>query len=435
MMRIAIATLGCKANQYDSEVIREAFKERDFEIVSFSENADIYVINTCTVTGKTDYQSRQLIRRAHRNNPKATIVVTGCYAQVAPNDLEKIPGVSLVVGNADKERIVDLICVAHPDEVTRVVVNPLEENISLPEKEIKEFSGRTRFFLKIQDGCNAHCSYCIIPFARGPSRSMNPNTVLELLGQIGSSGYKEVVLTGIHLGAYGLNLTPSTSLFHLLTRIEREKPVPRLRLSSIEPNEINDELTGLLATSDTICPHLHLPLQSGDNGILQRMNRPYSAEHFREQIFTLVNSIPDVAIGVDVIVGFPGEGEQEFYRTFCLIEELPITYLHVFPFSPRKGTPAATFPDSVAGTTIKVRGERLRALGREKKEAFYKSYLNKQLPILIETKRDRKTGLLKGLSRNYIPVLIDGGDGLRNSEITVMITSVRGENVRGARDP
>jgi len=431
-MRIAIATLGCKANQYDSEIIRESFEEKNFDIVLFPEHADIYVINTCTVTGKTDFQARQLIRRAHRVNPQAKIVVTGCYAQAAPEDLKKIPGVSLVIGNPDKWEIVNIIKEAEKTSSARISVTPLEKEIVFPEKKIKRFSAKTRFFLKIQDGCNARCSYCIVPQVRGKSRSMTPKTVLELLSSIGSSsGYKEAVLTGIHLGAYGLDLSPQASLLNLLHEIEKQMPVPRVRLSSIEPNEITQGVIDMLADSKIVCPHLHLPLQSGDTTILRKMNRPYSAENFHSLVVKLTNSIKDLAIGVDVIVGFPGEGEKEFYNTLHLIEELPITYLHVFPFSPRKGTPAFSLPDRVNGIAVKKRSEILRSLSKKKREGFYRSYLNKKLPILIESKRHRKTGLLKGLSRNYVPVLLYGGNELMNTEITVRVTSVEGEEVKG----
>ena len=430
-MRIAIATLGCKANQYDSEIIRESFEEKNFDIVLFPEHADIYVINTCTVTGKTDFQARQLIRRAHRVNPQAKIVVTGCYAQAAPEDLKKIPGVSLVIGNPDKWEIVNIIKGAEKTSSAGVIVTPIEKEIVFPEKKIKRFSAKTRFFLKIQDGCNARCSYCIVPQVRGKSRSMAPKTVLELLSSIGSSGYKEAVLTGIHLGAYGLDLSPQASLLNLLHEIEKQMPVPRVRLSSIEPNEITQGVIDVLADSRIVCPHLHLPLQSGDTTILRKMNRPYSAENFHSLVLRLTNSIKDLAIGADVIVGFPGEGEEEFDQTLRLIEALPITYLHVFPFSPRKGTPAFSLPNKVNGNTVKKRGETLRRLSKKKRESFYRSYLNKKLPILIEARRHRKTGLLKGLSRNYIPILIDGRDNLMNQEITVRITSVEGEEVKG----
>ena len=430
-MRIAIATFGCKANQYDSEIIRENFEENNFDLVPFSEPADIYVINTCTVTGKTDFQARQLIRKTYRVNPQAKIVVTGCYAQAAPEELKKIPGVSVVIGNPDKWEIVNIIKEEEKNPSSGIRVTPVEKEIIFPEKKIKRFSAKTRFFLKIQDGCNAQCAYCIIPRVRGSSRSLAPKTVLELLGSIGSSGYKETVLTGIHLGSYGLDLSPQTSLLNLLHKIEKQMPVSRIRLSSIEPNEVTRKMVDLLAASMIVCPHLHLPLQSGDNTILRKMNRPYSAENFQSLVGTLTNSIKNLAIGADVIVGFPGEGEEEFNRTLRLLEELPITYLHVFPFSPRKGTRAFSLPNKVNGNAVKNRGEILRRLSKQKRESFYRSYLNKELAVLIEARRHRTTGLLKGLSRNYIPVLIDGGNELMNTEIPVRIVSVEGEEVKG----
>ena len=430
-MRIAIATLGCKANQYDSEIIRETFEERHCEIVPFSEGADVYVINTCTVTGKTDYQSRQLVRRAHRLNPEAKIVVTGCYAQVAADETRNIPGVSMVVGNREKERIAEFVACASPDSETRILVPAMSGNIGFSEKSVRRFGSRTRFFLKIQDGCDARCTYCIIPRARGRSRSMAPEKFLELIGKSKSSGYNEVVLTGIHLGAYGLDLTPPTSLTKLLKMSEKEKPIGRLRLSSIEPNEISGELIDLLARSEIVCPHLHIPFQSGDDAILRRMNRLYAADDLRELTLKLTRAIPDLAIGVDVIVGFPGEGEAEFKRTAELLEELPIAYLHVFPFSPRKGTPAIHFPGRVDGNTVKQRGKLLRSLSSKKRTAFYQSYLNREVKVLVETKREKKAGLFKGLSRNYIPVLIDGGEEFINEEVTVRVASVANEIVRG----
>ncbi|WAC08409.1 MAG: tRNA (N(6)-L-threonylcarbamoyladenosine(37)-C(2))-methylthiotransferase MtaB [Thermodesulfobacteriota bacterium] len=430
-MRVAIATFGCKVNQYDSEIMRENLEEKGFALVPFSEAADIYMINTCTVTGKTDFQARQMVRRAHRNNPDAKIVVTGCYAQAAPEDLKKIPGVSLVIGNHEKWEIGTLLSESEKIPSSGIMVTPIGEELFFPEKKIKKFSAKTRFFLKIQDGCNACCSYCIVPHVRGKSRSMTPKTVLDFLSTIGSSGYKEAVLTGIHLGAYGLDLSPQTSLLNLLQKIEKQMSVPRVRLSSIEPNEINQELIDFLADSTIFCPHLHLPLQSGDNTILRKMNRPYSALNFHSLVLRLKNAIKDLAIGADVIVGFPGEGNEEFSQTLRLLEELPITYLHVFPFSPRKGTTAFSFPNKVKGDAVKTRSEILRRLSKKKRESFYRSYLNKKLPILIEARRHRKTGLLKGLSRNYLSVLIEGSDNLMNQEITVRITSVEGEEIKG----
>ncbi len=429
-MRIAIATLGCKANQYDSEVIRKSFEEKHCSVVPFPEKAQLYIVNTCTVTGKTDYQSRQLIRKIHRLNPSAKIVVTGCYAQVAPEELKNIPGVSLVLGNVDKERIVDLAFDLPFNNGYKTTLLS-QETPSLREQSMRRFSSRTRFFLKIQDGCDSRCSYCIVPYARGKSRSMPPGEALNLLSEIGAAGYKEVVLTGIHLGSYGLDLSPSTTLLEFLQDVEKTKPLHRLRLSSIEPNEIDAPFMRFFGSSDTVCPHVHLPLQSGADRILARMNRTYSAEHFRELVLCLIEAKPDLAIGVDVIVGFPGEDEEQFQETFRLLDALPVAYLHVFPFSPRKGTPAASFPGRAPGNIIRERARLLRLLSTEKRTRFYTRFLHQTLPVLIESKRDRTNGLLKGFSRNYIPVLVEGPDELMNREVLVTIAAVTGSKARG----
>lgn len=432
MLRIAVTTLGCKANQYDSEMIRQRCEKKGFCIVPFSHSADVYVINTCTVTEKTDYQSRQLIRQAHRRNPDARIVVTGCYAQVTPEMLEKLPGVALVVGTSAKGSIADLISSTSSLAAPHSTLGP---ECSFETTPMVGFAGRTRFFLKIQDGCNARCSYCIVPKARGVSRSMPPEEVLSQLTAITAAGFREVVLTGIHLGAYGLDLSPATSLLDLLREIEKTKAMFRLRLSSIEPNEISPDLAAFIARSPMICPHLHLPLQSGDDTILERMNRPYRAEEYRELVYALTKKIPDLSLGVDLIVGFPGEGETEFSRTFTMIEELPVAYLHVFPFSSRPGTPAAALPDQVDPGIRRARVARLRALSAQKRTEFYRRYLGRPAKVLIETDRDRRTGLLRGYSRNYLPLLIEGDDSLCNREVNVIVSSVQGAEVRGKRLP
>lgn len=434
MMRIAIATLGCKANQYDSQVIREAFEEKQCTIVPLSQEADVYVVNTCTVTGKTDYQSRQLIRRIHRDHPGARIAVTGCYAQTAPEEIQSLPGVFLIAGNLEKEIIGDLALKHLHDHEPCIAISPPHSVRAFPARTVTSFSARTRFFFKIQEGCDNRCSYCIIPAARGRSRSMEPERVMELLTRISAAGFKEVVLTGIHLGAYGEDLTPPMSLFQLLEKIEHHHPLPRIRLSSLEPNEVDGRLIGLLASSSVFCHHLHVPLQSGSDHILQLMNRPYRTNDFRRLVAELTNAVNDLALGVDVIVGFPGETEEDFMQTCQLVDDLPLSYLHVFPFSPRRGTPAAAFPDRPHGETVKARAFQLRLLSMQKKTAFYRRFAGRTLPVLFENIRDRATGLLKGFSRNYIPILADGPDTFMNQEIPVLLLEVQECAVRGTID-
>jgi threonylcarbamoyladenosine tRNA methylthiotransferase MtaB len=283
---------------------------------------------------------------------------------------------------------------------------------------------RTRPFLKIQDGCNAYCTYCIVPYARGPSRSMPLDTVLEHLSQLNQAGFKEVVLTGIHLGCYGQDLTPQITFNHLLETIDHVQPVARIRLSSIEPMELSDEIIELVAASKIFCRHFHIPLQSGDDTILKRMKRPYSGHDFREKIMKVHTKLPDAAIGADVVVGFPGETDEAFNNTLKLIDSLPISYLHVFPFSPRKNTPAYSFPNRVPERVIKRRCKIVRELGLSKKKKFYSQMIEQRETVLVEETRDRYTGYLKGFSSNYIPVLLDGKNSLKNSLVQTRISEV-----------
>ena len=431
--KIAITTLGCKVNQYDSATMEEALREKGYQIVGFHTQANIYIVNTCTVTQKTDYQSRQLIRRAQKRNPQSKIIVTGCYAQIAPQALAQIPGVSLILGNAQKHQIADFITNNIGEKSPHVIVSDINQETCFKDPPLHSFLHHTRAFLKIQDGCEAFCSYCIVPYARGKYRSLDPEELLKRLFILIKAGFKEVVLSGIHLGAYGVDHNPPLPLLKLLQLIEREKPLPRIRLSSLEPMDITNELIDFLPTSETICPHLHLPLQSGDDEILERMNRPYCSSEFRELVEILLSAIPHLCLGVDVIVGFPGESDRHFLNTYTLLEDLPISYFHVFPYSKREKTQAATFPDQVTSKAISNRSEMLRKLGKTKREKFYSNYLGNSLRVLVEEKRDRQSNLLKGRSRNYIPVLLEGPDTLKNQEMEVEITRVEGERVWGVR--
>jgi len=417
--KVAVATLGCKANQYESAGIASLLNLSGYTLVPFGSKADIYIINTCTVTHKTDRQSRQFIRSAHKKNPDAVIVVTGCYAQTAPQEVSKIEGVTLVAGNAQKEKIVGLLRNLKSGK-QNVLVSDVSQTTVFSKLIASGFPGRTRAFLKIQDGCNAFCSYCIVPYARGPSRSMPIHDVLNQMRLLGHDGFREVVLTGIHLGAYGQELTPPCTLFELLTKIEEGEFVERIRLSSLEPKEVSDDLISLMSRSMLICPHLHISLQSGDDKILSAMGRNYDTYFFKTLLKKIFKRISDVAIGVDVMVGFPGEGEKEFNHTVQLIEDFPIAYLHVFPFSKRPGTTAAKLPDSVDQKNKKRRVEILRAIGERKRENFAKKFKDKSLAVLIEGKKDKKTGFMKGLSANYIAVMAtNGSPALVNRIVTV----------------
>ena len=431
MTKFALATLGCKVNQYESAGLIEALKKKGYVHVTFNTRADIYIVNTCTVTGKTDYQSRQLIRRAHRNNPSASIIVTGCYAQIASEDLAILPGVKAIVGTEHKVDIPDMIHTITNVE-QQIIVSDIHLKTKCTDLTVSKFPGHTRAFLKIQDGCDAFCSYCIIPYARGRSRSLPEEEVMKQVKTLSGSGYREIVLTGIHLGYYGYDLSPQTGLLNLLKKIEQSQAIERLRLSSIEPMEITNELIDYIRASQTICRHLHVPLQSGDDSVLQLMNRTYTADLFRERIETIMNAIPEMAIGVDVMVGFPGEGEQEFNNTRMFIERLPVAYLHVFPYSQRPGTAASTLPGQVLGSLKKERGKLLRDIGKKKRVDYNKKFIEKELSVLVEDTADRETGLMKGFSDNYIPVLISNGNrSLANHIVTIVADNSEGGKIRG----
>jgi len=409
LIKVAISTLGCKVNQYESAGILEMLDESIYVSVPFNTKADCYIINTCTVTGRTDYQSRNLIRRAIRTNPEACIIVTGCYAQVAPHDLARIPGVTLIAGNAEKEhipQIIERLVKGAPQLLVSDICKAREFSGLNPLK----FAGHTRAFLKIQDGCNSFCSYCIVPYARGPSRSLPQMDVLKEIETLARSDYREIVLTGIHLGVYGQDLVPPSNLYEIMKHVDKNRLVGRLRLSSIEITEISDDMMRLIAEGTTLCRHLHIPLQSGDDGILSAMRRNYDSTFFKNRLQEIREAIPDIAIGIDVMVGFPGEGEKEFDNTLRLIAELPVAYLHVFPYSERPGTVASALPGRVDETVKKRRGEILRKLGKEKRNAFARMFTGKKLGVLIEHKKDKYTGFMKGFSDNYIPVVIENGN-------------------------
>ncbi|MDH4026878.1 MAG: tRNA (N(6)-L-threonylcarbamoyladenosine(37)-C(2))-methylthiotransferase MtaB, partial [Desulfuromonadales bacterium] len=395
---VSFATLGCKTNQFESASMQESMQSSGYQVVPFDEGADLVIVNTCTVTNATDAQSRNLIRRARKLNGACRVVVTGCYAQVDPEALQELPGVSLVIGNEEKQRLLDYL--TEDQETTAVVVSDIRqvEKVCLPP--LTTFSGRSRAFVQIQNGCDAFCSYCIIPYARGASRSATPDEILQQIDGLVAAGFQEIVLTGIHIGGYGADLDTPMSLNDLVRRIEFETGIRRLRLGSIEPTELTEELLETVASSQVICQHLHIPLQAGNDRVLQRMKRTYSTEFFGQLLERVRDSIPDAAICLDVITGFPGETEEEFESAYNFISRLPLTDLHVFPYSKRPGTPAAGYSDQVPGDVSKARAERLRHLAAEKHRSFAEGFIGEELEIVVES--GEKEGLLKGVSRNYL---------------------------------
>jgi len=433
MLRVAITTLGCKVNQYDTATIEDRLRAEGHTLVPFAETADVYIVNSCTVTNQADAESRQLVRRAKRHNPAARVIMTGCYAQVSPKSVAKVPEVDHVVG---LNRLDDLLRAVRAELAERVAVSNLRTGESSKSPGIETlgaltFSGQTRAFLKIQEGCDLFCTFCIVPMSRGKSRSVPPRVVLEQLDRLAGQGFQEIVLTGIHLGGYGEDLEPRVDLPGLLEAIEERKPVPRVRLSSIDPHEISDSLLTLLSRAQTLCPHLHVPLQSGDDTILARMRRRYDSTLAREVLTKLRETLPQAALGTDLIVGFPGEGEDEFERGLTFLQESPFTYFHVFPYSVRNGTTAAKFTDKVPQPIIDARARQIRRLGEQKKAAFARTFVGRAVPVLFEHTRDKATGLLKGYSRNYLRVLAAGGDEYMNREVPVTLARTNGETLWG----
>jgi len=409
MLKVAVATLGCKVNHYESAGIIEKLEAEGISVVPFTSPADVYIVNTCTVTAKTDFQSRQLVRRAHRTNPSARIIVTGCYAQTAPQELAALPGVSMIAGTEMKEKLPGIIQNI-TDEKQQIDVSDIGLKRTFSDLPVTRFPGQTRAYLKIQDGCNAFCSYCIIPYARGRSRSLPQEDVIRQVQRLTEAGYREIILTGIHLGEYGKDLPSPANLLSLLRKIEDCTSLERLRISSINPTEISDDMIDHIKNSKIICRHLHISLQSGDDTILKLMKRHYNTGRFRDLVEKLQAAIPEIAIGTDVITGFPGEGEKEFRNTVSFIESLRLAYLHVFPYSQRPGTAASSFPDQVIKSVRKERATVLRDTGNRKKIEFNNGFIGKNLSVLVEGSRDKETGYIKGFSDNYVPVIIPGGD-------------------------
>ena len=379
-MKIAITTLGCKINQYDSAVIQNRL-ENKHSFVPFDDAADCYVINTCTVTDRADWEARQLVRRAKRRNPGAKVLVTGCYAQVNPDEVARVAGVDYVVG---LNRLDDLLRYVEsaPLGETQVAVSDVKRERGVPVLGTRALPGHTRAFLKIQEGCNYTCTYCIIPTARGLSRSVTPRQVLEQVRQLAGAGYQEIVLTGIHLGGYGQDLQPKLDLTALVEQIAESGLMARIRLSSLDPREVPDRLLDLMARSETICPHLHICAQAGDDAILKAMRRNYDTAYYRDLLARVRERLPEAALGSDIIVGFPGESPAQFESSLEYFDSLPLTYFHVFPYSARRGTAATALLNSVPAAEKKLRAQRMRELGARKKQEFCAGFAGRQVAVL-----------------------------------------------------
>lgn len=402
-----IVTLGCKLNQYESECLRERLEKRQWIYRRFEEGASFYIINSCTVTGKTDARTRNVIRRARRTTPDATIIVTGCYAEIQPEALCSMNEVDFVLGNDEKPEIPEIMNgivggVGDAHQSTREPAPDAHIDYHL----IDSFFDHSRAFIKIQEGCNASCSYCIIPAARGKSRSVPASFVVDQVRHLEQRGLEEVVLTGIHIGRYGFDLGDGKNLTGLVDDLLSGTNHVRLRLSSIEVTEVTDGLISLMCETDRLAPHLHIPLQSGDDAILAAMNRPYRASLFRQTIENLKNHIPTMAIGTDIIVGFPGEGEEHYRNTHRFVRELPFSYLHVFSFSCRPGTMASTMINQVSPEVRKRRSTKLIKLGNSKRRTFMKSNIGIEGHGLVQGPQSAFSRFSRALTGNYCEVFI-----------------------------
>lgn len=428
MKTVAFHTLGCKVNQYDSQALAGMFIDRGYQVVPFEEPADVYVVNTCTVTNIGDRKSRQMIRRAVRTNPESIMVVTGCYAQVAGEEVSAIEGVDLVVGTAGRESLVDVVEDLAGQRGLRYLVGNIEEANHFEEIPASG-QGRTRAYIKVQEGCRDFCTYCIVPYARGPLRSRPADGVIEQARRLIDSGFQELILTGTHLGAYGRDCPAEGTLADLVARLAVIPGLARLRLSSVEPADIEPDLIDVLATHDPVCPHLHIPLQSGSDNILERMGRRYDTADFALLVDAVRRTVQDVSVTTDVMVGFPGETAEEFDQSLRFVEEIGFAGLHVFKYSPRKGTPAADYPDQISGDEKENRSRKMIALGKKLKTEFASRYVEKTVEVLAEETVGE--GLWTGYTPNYIRVVGNGQGEYEGKIIKVAVKRVEQGNLKG----
>ncbi len=420
MNKVAFYTLGCKLNFAETSTIARTFLENGFSITKFEDKSDVYVINTCTVSQRADKECRKIIRSIIRRSPKAYVIVTGCYAQLRPEEIASIEGVDLVLGTTEKFNIQNYLPNLDKSKSPQIYVSELSENNDFGIAYSGDVDDRTRAFLKVQDGCDFNCSFCTIPLARGDSRSLPIKSVLQQARYLADRGYKEIVLSGVNVGDYGKK--DGENLQMLLKSLVQIEGIERIRISSIEPNLLSTDLINFILDNEKLCNHFHVPLQSGSNEILKMMRRRYTAENYQNLINDINRKDPNAAVGADVIVGFPGETEKHFLETYQLLLDLPVSYLHVFTYSERPNTPAAEFENRVEPRIRFERNRKLRLLSKKKKTNFFSKFLNKYVQVLFES--NHEDGYIYGFTRNYIRVRTEYSENLVNKIVPVQIISI-----------
>ena len=423
---VAFHTLGCKLNFSETSAISRKFVERGFQVRQFEEDADVYVINTCSVTEFADRKCRAAVRQAQRVNPEARIVVIGCYAQLKPEEIASIDGVDLVLGAAEKFNVINYIDLLGQQNGRGLVKCDEIETVNSFE-EAFSYGDRTRVFLKIQDGCDYNCSFCTIPLARGKSRSGDPERILLQIQELEQKGVQEVVLTGVNIGDFGQGLAEKVTFLDLIKQIDATSSIPRFRISSIEPNLCTSEIIKFVAKSNRFMPHLHMPLQSGSDKMLAQMRRRYRSNLYQERVEQIKAIMPQACIGADVIVGFPGESEDDFLETYRFLSDLPVSYLHVFTYSQRDDTPAATMADQIPVGERRRRNKRLRTLSAKKYRAFVQSQIGSTHEVILEASKDEN--VFRGFTDNYVKVCMPRGDFMINDRISVELDSLDEKDV------
>lgn len=427
-MKVVSFALGCKVNQYESEAIAELFSEKGYEIVGIDDFADIYIINTCSVTNLGDKKSRQLLRKVKRQNPDAIVVAMGCYAQTAPSDMEKTDGVNIVIGTKNRNKIVEIVENYKYEYGTLNYVEKINEEKEFENLTVKRLQNRTRAYIKIQDGCNNFCSYCIIPYARGPIRSRSSEDILNEVKSLAENGFKEIVLTGIHIASYGKDLQ-NTNLIGLTKEVCQVPSIERVRFSSLEPNIVTEEFIKELTSLKKVCHHFHLSLQSGSDTTLKAMNRKYTTEGYKKAVDIIRKYMPDAAITTDIIVGFPNESEKDFKESFDFAKEIEFAKIHVFPYSKKRGTAAEKMPNHLPNSIKNERCRKLLDLSNSCTEKFIEKYVGKTLDVLFEQKNE--DGLFEGHTSNYIKIFVTSEKNIQNKILPVYMEYRKDEILYG----